>query len=504
MIDQLCKQIGLDKVMESVCPERADTLKALVAFRLTNPDNAWNIAEEWYRKSYARILYPKAIMQSPRISEFHALIGTEENYHSFFNSYLRTITNCDNISEQISIPILIDSTGLENCIKTHLTAVNNHHGTVKNEIRLIYVVDKNTKLPIFFRYVPGNVIDNSTLITSINELAAFGLNIELIIMDAGYCSQQNLEQLSTHNIPFLTRMTKNRKEYKYLMTEHSGDLLQQANLVRYHHRRLCAKMVPISIYGTELYAYIMLDLGEISNDLLKAADKFVDSSDCEKKTEEGFFSAGKFILLSSVNYNTDEILPLYYSRQAIEQVFDFAKSYGGTLPLRGHSEETIRGILLISFIATAVYSCLSHSLAESRYSPHSALLYMHNASIKIYESVTLLEELTKQHKEIFSHLKLECPFSELESGNLLQKYPLQAPAGRKKGNRGRPKGSKNKPKHAFADFEQNQAVGERRPRGRPKGSKNKPKHAFADFEQNQAVGERRPGGRLKGTKTKRT
>jgi transposase len=59
-----------------------------------------------------------------------------------------------------------------------------------------------------------------------------------------------------------------------------------------------------------------------------------------------------FILISKLEVGVDEILPLYYSRQAVEQAFDFGKNYANLLPLRTHSEATFRGHLLISFMAT--------------------------------------------------------------------------------------------------------------------------------------------------------
>ncbi|MDR1607644.1 MAG: transposase, partial [Deltaproteobacteria bacterium] len=60
-----------------------------------------------------------------------------------------------------------------------------------------------------------------------------------------------------------------------------------------------------------------------------------------------------------MDYKINEILELYYNRQTIEQVFDTGKNYCGLLPVRVHSEETFRGILLISFIASVIYSFIS-------------------------------------------------------------------------------------------------------------------------------------------------
>jgi hypothetical protein len=59
--------------------------------------------------------------------------------------------------------ILIDSSGLPNSIHFPLTARNVHNGKVSNEIRLIFVVQRSTGLPLYYRAVPGNIVDVSTL-----------------------------------------------------------------------------------------------------------------------------------------------------------------------------------------------------------------------------------------------------------------------------------------------------------------------------------------------------
>ena len=55
------------------------------------------------------------------------------------------------------------------------------------------------------------------------------------------------------------------------------------------------------------------------------------------------------MIISSEDMKPDEILPLYYTRQQIEQVFDISKNYAEILPLRVHSEETFRGVKVKEF-----------------------------------------------------------------------------------------------------------------------------------------------------------
>ena len=69
-------------------------------------------------------------------------------------------------------------------------------------------------LPIYFRYCPGNVIDVSTLITTIKELKKNGVNTKFSILDAGDYSEENIRRLYYNNISFITRLPVKLKLYK--------------------------------------------------------------------------------------------------------------------------------------------------------------------------------------------------------------------------------------------------------------------------------------------------
>jgi len=51
-------------------------------------------------------------------------------------------------------------------------------------------------------------------------------------------------------------------------------------------------------------------------------DKKVDADEIDEKAK----TKGMFVIISSENVATSEILPLYYMRQTIEQVFDIYKT----------------------------------------------------------------------------------------------------------------------------------------------------------------------------------
>jgi transposase len=487
MVDQVFKKTGLESILNNLVPGSEDTLKALVSYRLLEQD-AFCYAEDWYKNSYARLIYPNANLASPRISEFLSIIGLDQNNENFFRSYLRLISKNENISDQISIPILLDSTVLPNDIKTYLTAINKHNDVISNEIRLIYVIDQRTKLTIFYRFIAGNIIDNSSLINTINILLTYNIKIELVVMDAGYSALKNLIELTSTNISFLTRMPHNWKEFKKLINEHGNDLLSEANAIIYGERALFCKKIKIKLFDSDIYAYVMHDINRAADDIIKLIKNSENNNNDDKanNNENEIFKdklnfAGKFILLSSNDYPEKEILPLYYTRQGIEDVFSISKTYASLLPLRSHSIETIKGTLLINFISTIVYSTISHGLSETSLSAKTAIIKMHHLKINVFESAQILEELTKDQKIIINDLQLETPY-DAEKGLKLKKESLLSSLKSVKRKKGRPKGSKKYDNPDLPSSPSNAHCpnpDEKRARGRPKGSRNKVKSDLA-------------------------
>ena len=206
-MDEYIRESGLQKAVDAIGYRNPDTLKALLAFYiLTSYANCH--AEEWWELSYARYLYPKAQMASQRISEALADIGSEDAKRSFFRDYIKFLErfDSDTASGGIEDGILIDSSGLPNAVRFPLTAVSNHNGVISQEVRLIYVVQQRTGMPLFFRYVAGNVIDVSTMTRTVAELKANGVNTKFAILDAGYYTEANADALIDAGLSFMARI----------------------------------------------------------------------------------------------------------------------------------------------------------------------------------------------------------------------------------------------------------------------------------------------------------
>lgn len=391
--------------LDAIGYRNPDTLYAMLGYYILCT-TAMCYAGDWWEGNYARILYPKANLTSQRISDFLADIGEERSLRGFFSKYIPYL------GKQVSkgTNILIDSTGLPNSIRFPLTAISNHNGEISNEVRLIYVIQQETGLPIYFRYCPGNVVDVSTLVRTILELKESGVNTKFAIMDAGYYDQDNIAALYQSKVSFVCRLKVNLKLYRSLTAQYLNDIEKKENFVSYNQRYAYIKRVPCELVpGRSAYAYIGMDIDRKASESRKLFKRAKGEKLSNREVFDKMSSQGAFVLVSSRAIAKDKILPTYYMRQQIEQIFDIGKNYADMLPLRVQNEDTFRGHLLMTFIASVIVKKLQDKLKNTPYNPVSMFLNLRNQKCKIYESRIIPQEAFKKANDVYKHFKITCP-----------------------------------------------------------------------------------------------
>ena len=405
LVKEFLDRNGMMSAVDAIGYGNPDTLKAMLLYYiLCSTANCH--AASWWEGSYARILFPNADLRSQRISDFLMAIGDEYSQREFFGKYLSLL----GAKEKELGNILIDSTGLPNSVHFPLTAISNHNGEVSSEVRLIYVIHQRTGLPIYFRYCPGNVIDVTTLDRTIEELRQMGVNTKFSVMDAGYYDNENLALLFENGISFIMRLRENFKLYRELLVSHRRSLAEKSNLVQYNDRYVYIQSVPCLPDGKHrAYAYIGLDVSRRNEETGKLFKRARKCSMTPDDVHEAMKNQGMFVLLSSRRIARDRILPAYYCRQQIEQVFDIGKNYADFLPVRVQTEEAFRGHLLMTFMAAVAVKLIQDKLKDTPYNPISMLLNMRNQKCKVYEKAVIPQEAYKKANDCYKLLGIPCP-----------------------------------------------------------------------------------------------
>ena len=410
VLDMYLRTLPFCDAYNALMPFHKDTLLSLLFYRILTDKKAYCYAETWWSGNYASILFPDAKLQSQRVSEFLAMLGDEEVQRRFFDEYLASIYG----KQGGTSGILIDSTGLGNASKMHITQINNHNGEISMEIRLIYVIDRRNGMPIYFRYCPGNIVDVSTLCVTLAELSQFSVTIDYAIVDAGYFSEDNVKELYKNNVHFVTRLAPNRTIYKQVTESELTDILSSKYAVRYGNRLVYLKKKEVNVYGYAGYAYVGVDMDSRNQQFKRAAFAAIDDKRSPEEMDKQIAKLGVFMLLSSDDMETSEILPLYYTRQQIEQVFDIGKNYADLLPLRVQNEDTFRGHLMLTFMATAILQMLQRDILSKRKkkdktNPEGAFMNLRNQKCKVYSDSIIPQERVKIINDVYKLLGIECP-----------------------------------------------------------------------------------------------
>ncbi|MDR0549551.1 MAG: transposase [Deltaproteobacteria bacterium] len=406
VVNEVLQRVNYLDIFKNIYPGHEDSLLTLLLYRLLTNDSYINVYP-WWSSSYASKLFPNASIQSQRISEHLFALG-KINLQSFFNNYLQVIYNDNNIEG-----IVLDSTGVPNDINIDLTKINNHNGIISNEVRLIYIIDRLKKIPIYFRVVSGNIVDVSTLQNTINELKSYNVNIKYAVLDAGYYSEDNIKFLYNNNINFVARLVSNRLIAKEIIGKYFDQIINMDNHIIHNGRLLYIKKFSINLHGHNGYAYIAIDHHKrsqeiatlVNNNNSKSIKNRLTNSELEQESK----LLGTFILLSSLDLDINEILPYYSSRNYIEQVFDVSKNNAMLLPLRVHSIEAVMGHILINFITVISYMKLNSMFDGTKYSAKNALFELGLLMGKVINSKIFIYEPNKSIKNYLKILNIPIP-----------------------------------------------------------------------------------------------
>lgn len=401
ILNEFMKKTNMRDFFSKVFGDKTDYLLALLYYRLCYP-SAMMYAKTWYQGSYARILSKDVDLSSQRISDFLKAIGDEHLQREYFKNHISLLAKTNE-------GIIIDATSMPNQIHFPFNTWGYNDGGIDKQIRLLFVIDKKTSLPLYFRYLPGNIVDVSALTTTIEELKKYDINSSFALVDAGFYSEDNIKELNLGVIDFLTRLPSRTKLYKDLIKEAMPDIETFKNAVKYGDRILFVKQKKVDLFGKEGYAHIVLDPERKGRETKKLLIEAIEDKESEEeKVEFELLKSGAMILVSSFEIEKKDVVPLYYMRQTVEKLIGFAKDDLDLIPLRVHREETLRGYLLLIFITLTVFALMKKEIGND-YTVEEVLLTMRNLKCKVYDDELIVQELAKQQKEVIEKLGIIVP-----------------------------------------------------------------------------------------------
>lgn len=303
------KKSSIYKPLENILKDKPE-LVALMAYRLCQSGPMYN-CNLWIQGNILSNSIKESSISSQAISKLLIYLGDESVQRSFFKSYLAE-EGADGKN------VIIDATSLPNQIRnSDFNAWGYSDGAIEEQFRLHCVVDQIKKRPLYYRYVPGNLADVSSLQVTMQELQALGVKQSFALVDSGYCSAENIALLRDANINFLTRLPAGRRVYKEMITSEAQNLETLANSFTYGKRSLFVKLIEVEdLYGAPGYLYMILDPRRKAQEIERLLKSRHDNPNerSQKQDEFDFKQAGIFMLISSKKIAEKDVLETYYTR----------------------------------------------------------------------------------------------------------------------------------------------------------------------------------------------
>ena len=327
------------------------------------------------------------------------------------------------------------------------------------QLNLALLFGEDSGLPFYYRKLPGNISDVSTVRTLLDELEALGYKKVKLVFDRGFYSRKNVNALFADHRKFIVGTKLNLTYVKEVLDEERENLKLWTHLQgQFGVYGLCRtieweyeqprpyegdvltgkrRAYLLLFYNPEKAAKDQIEMNEhltrLQNDLLagkrreeygKEYDTYFSVTQTPKRgckvepkqeaMREAVKNYGYFALLSNEVKDPFDALSLYRSKDIVEKAFGNLKERLNFGRMQVSSELSLNGKLFVEFIALIYLSYVKKRMQDAKLFERWTLqgLLDELDSIELYEVPghgRILSEVTKKQEQLYRDLGVNPP-----------------------------------------------------------------------------------------------
>jgi len=432
LLNQIGKDIGLEKTLKKACPRHWDQILSL-AWYLVCEGNALSHAKVWCRHHEVPT---DQVLTSQRISDLLSEI-TEDERQTFFKLWGRAMVEKDYLCYDITS---VSSYAEQN---EYVRYGTNRDGEKLPQINLGIVYGQMSFLPVIYRPLPGSLTDVKTLRNLLDQLDKLSFPKVHLILDRGFWSQENIDELAkggyhfTVGVPCHLKLIREEMDRFRHQIDGPEGLRWMGQEAIYVHSRLLSwqgsrrrcylhltfdpeKMAEdYSLFDTNLLTFRdELEQGKRVPEHEEAYQRFFichetpkrgltvndngEAIEAARKKQVGFSA-----ILSTKFKDPLQALTIYRGKDGVEKCFDDLKNELDMKRLRVHRSDRMNNRLFIQFMAliliSYIHQMIREKLPKSGYTAKGILMELESLTT-IHDSgryKSKLSEATKAQKDIF-------------------------------------------------------------------------------------------------------
>jgi transposase len=400
------------------------------------------------------------------------------DFSSAETSNLTMRIGSDNLSMERFFKLWIQKLGRPSSLIFDTTSVSSHSeqldwvewgynrdGDELPQVNISLVSARQSRLPIYYRMLPGSIPDVSSLKITLDLLKEHGITDFTTSLDRGFYSAANIRNMINQNIGFVLGVPHSCKQTTDLIAKHRSSLRSPKRSLSYNgHVIRHAKDVWKVDMGKnelpkELAAHVFWDYARQSEQekafesrvfLLESKAKsdapngFTSQKDAilwlkenakklsfclkiyflndfwhvERKPHTIALAVAKkgftVVITTKLDAQGIQIIDDYRSRDIVEKLFDTFKNENSQNRLRSGNRQAVNGRLFIAFIALILHAEIENRMRKNdllkRYTVTEVLAIMRKLErVKMESGNSYLLEITKSQREILEKLAIPAP-----------------------------------------------------------------------------------------------
>lgn len=394
ILQQLSK--SLEKNLRKIFPDIYREISVLAMLQLVTSCRGKRIKRE-FEASYFNDIHPDLSCSDYTVRNLIGKLGTRSaEIAAFMQLYVKPGSK-----------LMFDGTSIFTRADDSFAQKGYNPGHKKEtQVRLLYIFDRSSFMPVFYRMIPGNVADKAALKETV---AASGCKNCVVIGDKGFYSKKNVSFLMDNKMTYILPLQHNTKlipsEFTQNMDDHKFD-----GCFVYKGRNIWHKTLESGINGNRVYIF-RDDKRKLQEEVRFMQKKEADYEGMENNAIFDDDRRGMFAFVSNTGESAKQVYMSYKERWDVEQCFDYLKNSVQIGASHKRTNEELEAWAFINHVSLLYFYGIVKALREQKlnekYSPEDIISIGKNIYLvreHYYDKESRLSEVPKKDMELLDTL----------------------------------------------------------------------------------------------------
>lgn len=340
----------LNELLKKHFPDTFREIRAISLLRLVDSISSVKMIQPMFLDSYMSDISADIAVSENSVRKFVSELGSKQDR---IDAFMR-----DQVMPGSTL--LFDGTSIfMHCADSLADKGYNPDHSLDPQARILYVFEKDSHKPVFYRVVQGSIVDKTAFMDTVQ---AAGCRNCIIIADKGFYSKRNVSALLSAGMKYILPLREDTINVETEFYENNDDN-KWDDVFTYNKRAIWFRKKPSGNKGNFIYTFRDDSRrAQLVGHYVEHVEKDYGEEDHIPKDVIKQIRMGYFSFCSNLDLPAKEIYLDYKERWDIEQCFDYLKNSVITGASHAHTDDYFRGWAFLNHISLVYYYGLINAL----------------------------------------------------------------------------------------------------------------------------------------------